>query len=281
MSVVGGGTKLIFCEGQPGSLDNRLLNRLLLGQPPSTLIVPSGGKRGLLAFIQGRLSSYAARPAHLAFRDRDYDRVPSEDEALIRLRPNTPVFLSYRAAVENYLLDASLVHDYWDTNRSEAPSWQYGDSPGADQIAEWMDDAARTLVHYQAVRWSLAGLKPAERWPELETTWTKGSGFLPESLDEGDCLAEAKKLVSEYTGSASEVREAKLVENYQQFAEQFAAPGFLRAPQYLIWFHGKDLCKAMHRLRPTWVSLYHYCSWAVDRLERERYADLRELATMI
>jgi len=191
------------------------------------------------------------------------------------------MFLTYRAAVENYLLDAALIDSYWTTLSENARRWSHGDSPGASDIRSWMDEAARQLTSYQAARWALSSLKPSDRWPELGTTWTEGSGYLPTSLAEDYCLAEAKKLVSEYTIETSNVSEESLLECYQRFSVRFAASEFVDCAEYLVWFHGKDLIKAMQRLRPNAISLQHFCGWAVEHVDWNQYADLRQLAAKV
>lgn len=73
------------------------------------------------------------------------------------------MFLSYRACVENYLLDANLIHDYWVekyTEKQENPNlkWGHGDAPDISVIEEWIESSAKDLQDYQAVRWALADL---------------------------------------------------------------------------------------------------------------------------
>ena len=68
--VLGSASKIIFCEGRPGSLDDLLLVHLVpVGR---VLIKPVGGKHGLRAFIEGYLGSYPdeLQPDYLGFRDR-------------------------------------------------------------------------------------------------------------------------------------------------------------------------------------------------------------------
>ena len=281
MNVTGGGTKLVFCEGEPQSLDYRLLNGLLRDRPPATLVVPSGGKQGLRAFIRGRLTGYQNPPRYVAFRDRDFDVEPPASIALIRPYPDRSIFLSYRAAVENYLIDAALIDGYWNEHSNSASNWNHGDSPGIDDIASWIDDAARGLIDYQAARWALASLKPSERWPELSTTWTDGSGHLPTSLAEDDCLVSAKRLVSDFKDDTRNISEDILLERYKRFSAEFASPDFMDRADYLVWFHGKDLGKAMQRQRPNSISVRHFLGWAADHIHWNDHPDLKELAAEI
>ncbi len=289
MSVLSGGTKLVFCEGPPdpneqASFDKVLLNRMLHGKPPNTVIVPAGGKHQLRAFIQGRLARENAggiSANYLAFRDRDFDAEPNAEVSLIQFRSGESIYMSHRAAVENYLLDVSLIHRYWKENLKIGPSWKHGDSPGEEVIRSWMDEAARALTNYQSIRWALARLKPSDRWPEVRTTWTIGSGSLPSSLDERECLEQAKKLVSDFSTATARVSEANLLERYAEYLVRFSAEQFVIQSDYLVWFHGKDLKKAMQRLRPNSISLDHFCGWAVSNLDWKQHIDLQELETKI
>jgi hypothetical protein len=281
MSVTGRGTKLVFCEGGSESLDIRLLNRLLLGHP-NALVVPVGGKWGIRAFMDGHLSTFPAnsQPEFVAFRDRDFDAVPGTTPKLIELPGVKPIFLSHRACVENYLLDAELIHEYWDRNR-ETPKWSHGASPGADQILEWMETAAKEIADYQAVRWALSRLKPGKRWPEVPTTWTDGSGDLPRSLQRDDCLPQARRLIESFERVTKGVSEKLFDQQVEQYLNQFGLPSFWEHRDYRIWFHGKDLQKAMQRSRPDRISLKHFFSWAVDQVAWGEHPDLLELAEKI
>lgn len=281
MNVIGGTTKLLFCEGEPWSLDYRLLSRLLQGKPPICVIVPSGGKQGLRSFIRGRIAGYPSSPTYLAFRDRDFDAEPPATVELIAPQPNKPVFFTHRAAIENYLLDPTLIDRYWMNLSQNAPNWTHGDSPGVLDIRSWMDEAARQITSYEAVRWALSRLKPADRWPEVRTTWTEGSGYLPPSLAEDDCLVRARTLVRDYRASISDVSEESLAGHYQHFFSMFADSGFVDRCEYSIWFHGKDLVKAMQKLHPNSISLQHFCKWAVEQVDWQQHADLCQLAVQV
>ncbi len=194
---------IVFCEGRPGSLDDLFLHHLI--PPGRAFIRPVGGKQAMRAFIEGYLGAYVgAVPRYLGFRDRDFDFEPPPDPQPIRLPGEKPIWVSYRAAVENYLIDADLIWEYWE-ERKDTPAWQHGPPLSKDEIESRIHESARALVGYQAVRWALASLKPGPRWPELRTTWLAGSGRLPPSLAYGDCLEEAHRLVAEFRGRMQEV----------------------------------------------------------------------------
>ncbi len=150
---------MVFCEGKPSSLDFTVLDRLLTKKPVA--IVPAGGKQGMRSFIDGRLSNTRDQPPYLAFRDRDFDRKPPQKPCLIPLT-GKPIFLSFRACIENYLLSANLLDRYW-RESARGPRWNYGPSPGVEEIDEWIKKSAQKIAVYQAVRWALATLKPGDR----------------------------------------------------------------------------------------------------------------------
>lgn len=112
--------------------------------------------------------------------------------------------LTYRACIENYLLDADLIHSYWKakyTEKMENPTsrWAHGDSPEIETIAAWIETSARSLRFYQAVRWALGDLLSMSAARErLKTTWTGGSGKLPGLLDLQSCKSQALELVDQF-----------------------------------------------------------------------------------
>jgi hypothetical protein len=76
---------------------------------------------------------------------------------------NQSFTLTYRACIENYLLDASLIDQYWQEKHQEktdnpASKWGHGDSPGISVIKDWLKSSAEEIRFYQAVRWALGDL---------------------------------------------------------------------------------------------------------------------------
>ncbi len=278
MSVISSRTKVLFCEGKPDSLDYAILARLV-GNP--NIVIPAGGKYGLRAFIQGRLSSYVSqKPSYLAFRDRDFDAVPPSEIKLIMPFPSKPVLFSHRACIENYLLDAALIKAYWN-EMALGPKWKQGESPSIHNLEAWIKQSAENIKDYQTVRWALAHLKPGERWPQVESTWTKGSGYLPRSLKMDDCQKEANKLIENLTDSMKGVNQDEFEKHLNAYQEKFQATEFWAQKKYLVWFHGKDLKKAMQKNRPNSISLDKFCTWATAHLELNQHPDLLELKDRI
>lgn len=277
MPVTGSGTRVIFCEGKPESLDFALVRRLV---PSGWLIRPAGGKRGFNAFIEGYLSGLSQEPSYVAFRDRDFDEKPPGDQRLIPTEGAKPIYLSFRACLESYVLDPGLLHDYW-TYACGGPSWEYGLSPGVDALRHSLTEAAKEVADYQALRWALADLKPGARWPEVRTTWMKKSGDLPASLDWDACLSAARESVEDYRRQAGDVTEDKLETTADQYRASFRHESFFAKEEYLVWFHGKDLLTQWRRRLDLGKAVVDaFCEWALNRLDYERHPDLEELARL-
>ncbi len=276
--IVAPSVKIIFCEGQPGSFDVLLLASLIEGGQ----VVPVGGKHGMPAFIEGYLGSYppATQPNYLAFRDRDFDIEPPESPELIGLPGIKPIWLSHRAAIENYFIDRNLLRQYW-TERENTPGWAHGPAPPIDEIEAHIRESARELIDYQAVRWGLAQLKPGPRWPEIRTSWTKyGSGDIPPSLDYDDCLAQAHQLVTSFQNQIKNIYSERLQEYAEIYHERFNDHHFLEKRGYLVWFHGKDhLVKLCRRLAPNFPRR-HYANWAAEHVDVDKHPDLKQLADL-
>jgi hypothetical protein len=274
--VVDPDLQIIFCEGRPGSLDDLLLAHLL---PVSrTPIKPLGGKHRMRAYIEGYLGTYPAntQPNYLGFRDRDFDVEPPDKPQLVRLHGQKPIWLSHRAAVENYLIDADLIRQYW-VERESAPGWAHGPALSTDEIENHIAESAHELADYQAVRWALAELKPGDRWPEVSTTWTAGSGTIPPPLGYDHCLARASQLVLSFQQEIQDIHPDHLKTCAEIYRERFADHRFFEGAQHLIWFHGKDhLTLLCRRLAPNFPRP-HYANWAAEHVDIQKHPDLQQL----
>lgn len=288
VSVVSGG-KIIFCEGKQTSLDYRLLNKLVDGTSGERCtIVPAGTKFTFSIFAEGYFSSNrAVNQKYIVFRDRDFDIQPTANCKLLQLG-NSSIFLTYRACIENYLLDPNLIHSYWlekYREKQENPTlskWGHKDSPGVDIISEWIESSAKNLQAYQSVRWALADLvNISAARTQLKTTWTSNSGTLPASLDLQDCKSEAIGLISEFRQAVETVTTEKFEENLAMYQSLFTQDDFWDQKHYLIWFHGKDIQKEMQRKQPNYISLNHFFNWAFTQFDITQHTDLMELRTRI
>ncbi len=288
MSVVSS-RKIVFCEGKQASLDSQLLNKIfenLSAQKPT--IVAAGSKFTFSVFTQGYFyPDEISRQKYIVFRDRDFDIKPTPNIKLLELnnaRGRTFAFLTHRACVENYLIDADLIHRYWAAKhqeKQENPSskWGHQDSPGIENINAWIENSARQLQDYQAVRWALADLLQTR--VQLKTTWTGGSGNLPSSLALQDCRNQALDLINQFREVVDAVTQENFEASLTNYQHQFAQPEFWENKQYLIWFHGKDIQKMMQQENNQYISLKWFFNWAINQLDITLHSDLVELRSKI
>lgn len=289
MSVVSNG-KIIFCEGKDASLDYQLLSKIIADMPGFNTIVPGGGKFNFSPFSQGYFARYETidEPSYIFFRDRDFDVQPTSNIQLLPFGNSKSTILSYRACIENYLLDANLIHNYWlekfqERQENPASKWGHGDSPGIDIISEWIQNSAKSLKDYQSVRWVLGDLTnmgAARR--QLKTTWTGGSGQLPNSLTLQDCRESALQLISEFWQDINTITPEEFENRLNLYHQQFDQEEFWTEKQYLIWFHGKDIQKEMQRQQNNYISLKkEFFKWAIQNLDINQHPDLIELRERI
>lgn len=290
-SVVGSSIKVVFCEGVAGGLDTTLLSYRIIPPGDQTLIKPVGGKYAMRAFIEGYLANFEkVMPNYLGFRDRDFDILPTDKPALIRLTGDKEIWTTHKSCIESYFVDAELLYQYW-SNGAQNTTWKYGSPPKVDEIEVMIVDAARQLADYQAIRWALARLKPGQRWPEIRTSWTrKGSGQLPPNLDFKDCLKEAQQLVKAFLEEVKSIDIQKLEEEAKVFQQNFSDEDFYHQRKHLIWFQGKDLlAKLLQKIQDYLIQnrlrgkfpLNSYTQWAAKNLDISKYPDLQELVLKI
>jgi hypothetical protein len=301
--------KVIFCEG---NLDLGVLNKVVENQFNNITIVAAGGKFSFSTFIQGYFSSIEenkqdknnekqnqeeqkkATKKYITFRDRDFDTEPTAEIKLLQIdKLGNRDFLSYRTCIENYLLDPELIHKYWITQYAEKlenPTifkWEHKDSPGVDKINQWIEDAARILRDYQAVRWALGNLcQLSASRKQLETKWTENT--IPDSLDLSTCKSRAWSLINEFKNTVEEVTIDKFEESLSKYLQLFNRQEFWQQKHYLIWFNGKEIYKAMHKIsqdktRPykSYISMYEFSKWAVNNIDITQHPDLIELRNKI
>ena len=158
-------------------------------------------------------------------RDRDFDAIPTSDPKLIQLRKR--IYLTHRACIENYLLDAKLIDAYWqeqyaDKQENPTSKWGHGDSPGVEEIAAWIEASTRSLTDYQAVRWALGDLlrDPRSR-KKLKTTWTGESGKLPDPLTLADCETKAEELINQFRQSVDAVTLERFQASLDKYIQKF------------------------------------------------------------
>ena len=296
--------KVIFCEGGSESLDFQLINNKVLENLSNDItIIPVGGKFNFSLFIQAYFSidknkndeNQKATKKYIIFRDRDFDIEPTLENKLLQINKlGNRAFLSHRTCIENYLLDPQLIHQYWITQYAEKlenPTifrWGHGNSPGIDKIAQWIEEAAKNLQDYQAVRWALGNLcQLSASRKHLDTSWTKDT--IPNSLDLSDCKNQALLLINEFKNTVAEVTIDKFEESLDRYLQLFNQEEFWQQNQYLTWFNGKDIYKVMHKIsqdkkRPynsSYISMYDFSKWAINNIDINQYPDLMELRSKI
>jgi len=289
VSVVSG-ERTIFCEGKQSSLDFKLLSRVVEGiSGDQCTIIPAGSKFTFSIFAEGYFfPNEVTNQRYIVFRDRDFDVEPSSSIKLLKLSNksgdrhiNRHITLTHRSSVENYLLDAKLIDTYWTTKYEEkidnpTSKWGHGKSPGIEAITQWIELSARNLQSYQAVRWALGDFARNVR-KQFKTTWTKGSGTLPELLDLPSCQSQALELINQYRQKVDSVTPENFETKLNSYQEIFIQSDFWTQEQYLIWFHGKDLQKEMQKQQPKYISLSSFFDWAFTELNIENYPDLKKL----
>jgi len=291
VSVVSGG-RTIFCEGKQSSLDYELLSRLVEGiSSDRCTIIPAGSKFTFSIFAQGYFfPNEVISQRYIVFRDRDFDVQPTSTIQLLQLGNrlgNRTIALTYRSCIENYLLDPDLIHTYWKAKYAEkldnpTSTWAHGNSPGVEAISIWIESCAKNLQFYQAVRWALGDLlRMSTAREQLKTTWTGGSGKLPELLDLQSCQNQALELINQFRQAVDSVTPENFEASLNSYQQLFTQEDFWTQKQYLIWFHGKDLKKEMQRQQPNYISLSSFFDWAVTKLDITQHPDLVELRARI
>ena len=151
-----------------------------------------------------------------------------------------------------------------------------------EAISIWIETCARNLQFYQAVRWALGDLLHMSTARErLKTTWTGGSGKLPELLDLPSCQNQALELINQFRQAVDSVTPENFGASLNSYQQLFTQEEFWVQKQYLIWFHGKDLKKEMQKQQPNYISLSSFFDWAITQLDITRHPDLVELRARI
>jgi hypothetical protein len=121
---------------------------------------------------------------------------------------------------------------------------------------------------------------PAGR-SQIKTTWTGGSGQLPDPLVLDDCRTKAVQLITQFRDAVDAITPEKFEENLDKYQEKFTQEEFWRQKQYLIWFHGKDIQKQMQKQQSRYISLSHFFAWAIVNFQINQHPDLMELQSII
>lgn len=283
MTITSPARLIIFCEGTPSSLDFAVLQHIRT--PKAGLIVPIGGKGGLQRFIDGYQRVHDNPQRYIVFRDRDFDLRPPDDSALLTL-PDGPkhIFLSYRTCIENYLLDAALLDQYFIYCQKNALKWKFGPSPGLTQLNQWIKEAAQAITAYQATRWALATLKPKDGWIGFGfgSTWAKHSDELPDSVEEADCLSQVSSLLAAFHEKYRSITHETFQTNYSNYLLEFQQDDFWKKQKYRIFFSGKDMAKMMYKNHSDQMPpLDGFFKWGIEYTDWTTHPDFVTLATKL
>ncbi len=278
-------SKTIFCEGKT---DIPLLNKIVDGISDAPPIISVGGKFNFSLFAMGYFSAkkkeedQGVNARYIIFRDRDFDIKPTDTVELFRPDERKPIFLTHRTCIENYLLEPDLIDNWWRYRYEEkienpSSSWSHKESPGVEKISEWLKTSAETLKDYQAVRWALGDLSKGAERKQLKTTWTDGSGHLPDSLSINDCKTYALNLINDFRQVVDAVTPENFETSIAEYQQMFDQSEFWQQKKYLIWFNGKDIQKAMQKQNAQYPSLKNFYERAIDLLDINQHPDLMQL----
>jgi len=275
MPIITSSSKIIFFEGKPvGSYDYALLNHLLSSSGPQ--IIPIGSKYGFNARIEGYCLACDAEPKYLAFRDRDFDFTPPDKADLIRIIGAKPIFTTYKACLENYLIDPDLFHEFWQI-KSRGPTWKFGPPPSSDYFQEVIISTAKQIAEYQAVRWALSEINPQKgKTIRIENKWLE-NGQLPNNLSFEDCLIRATELVNVFLSETKDISIEKLNNIARDFLQRFSTEEFFDSNLYINWFHGKDLLKSIFNVLKFQPLYGLYIDWGLNNLNFCNFPDLLSL----
>ncbi|MEH2313605.1 MAG: hypothetical protein V7K35_19890 [Nostoc sp.] len=88
-------------------------------------------------------------------------------------------------------------------------------------------------------------------------------------------------LINEFQQAVGTVTLDRFEQSLAVYQQQFAEEEFWTQKQYLIWFHGKDIQKAMQQHKSQYISLKDFFDWALNEIDVNQYPDLIELQNRI
>jgi hypothetical protein len=284
--------KIIFCEGEQNSIDRLFINKYIATN--NNTIKPIGTKNDISGFLKG-YNSAVKTTNYILIRDRDFDFEPNETyKGLIQIPKKINVFATYRASIESYFINATLLHKYFFWLRN-TPKYQNKENiyiPTVNEIQTTIIAAAKKIQYYQAVRWALAKLKSENKF-FFENKLVKEDGKIPKDLNWEYCITQARNLIDNFQKKASKLNYEKFNFYLYLFAKKFSSDDFYTQEKYLIWFHGKDL-KAIVRdeLLANYKDLYkldfnidiymeHICTVFNEQDFFSQFEDLNELKNKI
>ena len=263
----------IYCEGQKGSHDITILNKVIDGLGNNIFIKPIGGKFGSKAIVQyleyNKEKELSKSKDYLFFRDRDFDQpIPDRERLIIEKK----TYYSYRTTIENYLLDVSTFFHFLQEQKNNYKL------DTEEAVKALFIKVAKKLKYYQAVRHTLGKLRFNN---SFNTTWVTGSGTLPNALDLETCRGEAWQLIENILNKSNQQWTKEIFEaTLQEFLTLFEAESFFDELKFLVYYQGKDFAKALTKELPNF-SIENYYKYAKKHFDYTKYLDLVELRTII
>ena len=204
---------------------------------PNVIIRPIGGKRGATAIMEYYENFVAAAKAdfYLLFRDRDFDcEIPQNEELTFDGRKT---YFSYRTTIENYMFDVNLFYSFV-TDKCFDSKYNIN---GTDDVYILFIESAKEIRDYQIVRHALGKLR---KGVSFDTTWTKGSGILPEYLDLENCRKNALEILNNAKIKTDYWKKEGIDLEIEHFSAIFT-DDFFNNLDFLVWFQGKDFAQAI------------------------------------
>jgi len=225
----------LYCEGNAGSPDVRVLSRLLSVGTTIT-ILPDNSKSGMDGRIQIRRETI---PGAYGIVDRDFAiswQLPTEKPCLWEKNGQILGWTWERKEIENYLLDPIVVQNALGAKKTPR------------NYPDLLETAADLIARYQAARLALVSCQPAKI--RLDSKFGKPRGKhgypFPELFDDATCQSELTQKVQGYLNQVSSVIDNTMViQTYQNLLPECLADG-VRRQNFLYAFAGKDLLWALH-----------------------------------
>jgi len=225
---------LLLCEGAPGSLDVRVLSKLLSGSCGE--IRPMGGKYGMGTRIMARREALGGNTV-FGLLDGDFrDQWKDPTQQPVSWIASDRTHLGWRwerKEIENYLLDPDVVSQ---ALRRGAPD------PGIYRTV--LESARDRVLLYQAARTALSAVRP--RFHPLVSSFgpTRGKARLsfPDDLTEDGCCLGIENCVKAYRESQF-VKLDTVLDRFRQYRTE-CEQGGQRHQHFMVCFAGKDLAWA-------------------------------------
>lgn len=226
----------VYCEGVAGSHDYDIINKLAADL--TIRIEPIGSKKGAGSAIQVYEKLVVRSDLYLFFRDRDFDEAVPDTARLTK--KGTYTFFSHRTTIENYLFDIPVFFSFVETN-GMCEKYQLRNQ---SDVKKLFIKAAKNIKYYQASRHTLGFLRTDKT--SFNTTWTGGSGILPEVLEDESCMTNGIAQILEAKVHTENWNEVYFRYKYKEFLEIFNEH-FFDNLTFLIWFQGKDFATSLKK----------------------------------